>query len=498
MNKIVIVGHPTSGHEGVCSLLQECGMSAALPSRRDGLLPQVITAALCKAYKVAPLESVTDEEGFSQVEAAPVWQGMALDLMLGNLEQPLWGWSDPQTIYALDYWNKLDPHLTFVLVYDEPHRVLMDVRREDNEYGTSNMQDVRRLLDNWVAYNGALLRFHLRHPERSLLVHGQQVQKAKDRYVEQLQPLLDTPLATSNEIATLPGPQGEDTGSSLMSLPFELDSALSSLGVEPGQAASLLQAGPAERYLIDDLLARHPDVMQLYAELQSVANLPLDAPPREAHGAAGEAWEALMRQRELAAGLVVRLHGDVQRTNELLVEAQEKLDAELEKLNDLGRDNQFLLTQSHRVQQELEQYYLRLRDLQLAKEVAERDRRRARRRLDEMERAKEAAERAAEELRDAAEGRGSLQVELERAQADRRRCRRRLEEANREKTDVEKALAQARLEINALQSRMVAAQSELRMQLGRAPDLSSVYSRTLAATLVRRLASKVVPKSLMR
>lgn len=503
MNKIVIVGHPASGHEEVLALLQKCGMSVALPSRREGMLPQAITATLCKAHKVVPLESVTDEEQFAQIEAAPVWQGMALDLMLGNLDQSFWGWSDPQAIYALDYWQELDPHLTFVLVYDEPHRALMEAALAQSDVDdAAPMQDLRRLLDNWVAYNGALLRFHLRHAGRSLLVHGTQVQRATDRYVEQLQPLLDLPLPTSGEVAALPGPQAREVRPALMPLPQELNSALSAAGIEPHQAAALLQADAAERYLIDDLLAHHPAVTQLYAELQSVANLPLDAQPREAQGAAAEAWRALTRQRGFVTGLVVRLHGEMQHASEaasrnqlalqeerqagakLQAQAQESLDVELGRLQDFGRDNEVLLTQLHRVQQELEQYYLRLRDSELAKEGAERDRRRCRRRLEEMERAKEIAETAAGELRGAAEDNKLLLIELEKVRKDRRRYRRRLEEAEVREADVERTLGEVRREVASLKSRP--------------PDLSIVYSKALLSTLVRRLVSKVVPKSLVR
>lgn len=465
MNKIIIVGHPASGYEEVQALLHQRGMAAALPSRREGLSPQAITATLCKAHKSPPLESVTDEEGYVQIEAAPVWQGMALDLMLGNLEQPLWGWADPQAIYALNYWEGLDPQLTFVLVYDEPHRVLVNAAsgQGDGDDASPAAQDLRRLLDNWVAYNGALLRFHLRHAGRSLLVHAQQVQRATDRYVEQLQPLLDTPLSSSPDVMALPGPQGGNLPSVFPSLPQELNLALGVANVDPQQAAELLQADQTERYLIDDLLERHPAVMQLYAELQSVANLPLDAPPRMAQGAAAVAWEALLHQRRFVSQLVVRLHGEARRVSEEIVQSQlalqdekavnaralarlqnqvrlshdqekqlqEQVASQADKLRSVGEENELLLTQLHQVQEELERYYVRLK---------------------KMERNKESADKA-------------------------------FDEANRE--------------VDALKFQLASVEWELRAQLERAPDLSVVPSRALLSTFARRLARKVVPQSVL-
>ncbi|KAF1708911.1 hypothetical protein CSC70_12515 [Pseudoxanthomonas kalamensis DSM 18571] len=438
MNKIVIVGHPASGYGSVLSLLQEYGMATALPSQREGLLPQAITAILCKAHKVAPIESVTDEEDFSQIEAAPVWQGMALDLMLGNLEQPLWGWADPQAIYALDYWEGLDPQLTFVLVYDDPHRVLMDAARGRGEGGEMlpSGQDLHRLLDNWVAYNGALLRFHLRHAGRSLLVHARQVQRATDRYVKELQPLLDTPLSPSPSVAALAGPSGDNLSFSPMPLQQELSSAFHDTSVEPQQAAALLRADPTERYLIDDVLGHHPAVMQLYAELQSAANLPLDAPPREAQGAAAAAWEALLRQRSFVSQVMLRLHGEVRRVGDefsrsqlalqdekavnanALARLQEQSVSQYEKLRSAGEENELLLTQLHQVQEELERYYLRLME------------------------------------------------------SDR--------------------------EVDALKFQLGSVQAELRASIERGPDLSIVRSRALLSILVRRLVWRMVPKSILK
>lgn len=497
MNKIVIVGHPTSGSEEVLALLQKCGMAAALPSRREGLLPHAITATLCKAHKLPPLESVTDETGFAQIEASPVWQGMALDLMLGNLEQPLWGWADPQTIYALDYWEELDPQLTFVLVYDEPHRVLMDAVRGQNGSDMPSGQDLHRLLDNWIAYNGALLRFHLRHTGRSLLVHSQQVHRATDRYVEQLQPLLDAPLLSS-EAAALPSPSEESQPSALVPLAQDLGLALSAAGAEPAQAVALLHADPAERYLLDDVLEHYPAVMQLYAELQSVANLPLDAPPREAESVAAAAWEALLRQRSFVSQVMVRLHGEVRRTSDEISRSRQaskqlqvQAASQAEKLRSAGEDNALLVTQLHKVQEELERHYLGLKEMELAKEGA--DKALALLRAE----AKQAEERAGK-LRSTGKENEFLLAELHRANEELERFYLRLAATEREKVGTDQAFGDARREIDALKFQLQIVQAELQDWTTRSPDLSVVASRNLLSTMARRLVKKAVPAPLLR
>jgi hypothetical protein len=392
MNKIAIVGHPASGYRDVEALLNQCGMRPPLPSRRDGLLPHDITATLCKAHKAPPVDVVADENEITQIQAGPVWHGMALDLMLGNLDQDLWGWADPQAIHTLDYWRELDPKLTFVLVYDEPHRVLAQAARSQGDPPTA--QDLQRLLDNWVAYNGALLRFHLRHPQRSQLVHAQQVRRAADRYLQQLQPLLDAPLTR------LPGATDQigvtqhalaPAGSALL-LPDTLVQAVSAAGLEPQVAAQRLSAEAAERYLIDGVLANHPQALQLYAELQSAANLPTDPAARLGPQHAMAAWETLVRQRAFMAELLAQLNAQHQRKtgewenartlleharteqtqeNERLVSQLHQVQEELErqvraaretqetgKHKALSEENELLLSQLHQVQEELERYYL--------------------------------------------------------------------------------------------------------------------------------------------
>lgn len=414
MNKIAIVGHPASGYQEVEALLHQCGMQSAQPSRREGLRPQDITATLCKAHKVPAVDAVAEEQDIVQIQPGPVWHGMALDLMLGNLDQELWGWADPQAVFALDYWKDLDPKLTFVLVYDEPHRVLAEAAQANGE--PPSTQQVQRMLDNWVAYNSALLRFHLRNTGRSLLVHAKQVRRAADRYLQALQPLLDAPLRPAGAVlpaaeAALPAPAEGSVSATSDRLPAIVSQAVALAGIEAQQAAHLMTASPAEHYLVDGVLSGHPAALQLYAELQSAANLPLDRAAR-AGGSAAAAWEALVRQRSFVAELLRQVHAEYQRVDEALTQSRAQLEAaqarhtgdsqrllanvrqlqeelerqrkhklELEqrqaellserktvdeaaaahnerKLKELGEENELLLSQLHQVQEELERYYL--------------------------------------------------------------------------------------------------------------------------------------------
>ncbi|MEN7432740.1 hypothetical protein VA599_18485 [Chromobacterium sp. TRC.1.1.SA] len=321
MNRIAIVGHPASGYQDIEHTLHQCGMQSAFPSRRDNLLPQDITAALCKAHAAPAVQIPTEEADLAPLAVGPLWNGMAMDLMLGNLDQELWGWADPQTLYTLDYWQTLDPKLTFVLVYDEPHRALMQASAQ---LQPPTLPDARRILDNWTAYNGALLHFYLRHRDRCLLVHAQQVRRAADRYVQQLQPLLDTPLlrrpapdfAPQTADAARPSALAPSSASSLQTLlPSQRLSDIADLtGLEIGCLQDTLQASATERHLLTDILkTEHQASLQRYAELQASASLPLD-PPMHGPTQAVDAWNAWTQQRAMTANLANRLHGVYQDT----------------------------------------------------------------------------------------------------------------------------------------------------------------------------------------
>ncbi len=351
MNKIAIVGHPSTRIKDVEDLLQRCGMGRPLPSKREGMLPQDIAKTLCKAHRCPPIEEVGSCQDIRQIDAGPVWHGLALDLMLGNLDQPFWGWADEQGVFLLDYWSNLDPQLVFVLVYDEPKRALL---AGDHAVDDASPSRVRRQLDGWHAYNAALLHFYLRHPDRTMLVSAQQVKRAADSYLAQLQRKLDAPLSEVREDAVRDALSTER-------LPAPIQSVLTQLSIGTNEVGSLFQAdGAIEQYLAAEMLAQHPAAMQLYEELQSSASLPSDTSP-SAQASAEDAWKALFDRRSTMAELLARVHERFQQTQADHDTAQnisasllENRDSELADLQCELSHRDSLLEQSRRLTEDLQ------------------------------------------------------------------------------------------------------------------------------------------------
>jgi len=352
------VGHPSSGYKEVEEILKQRGMASALPSRRDALLPQDITATLCKAHQATDIDNVETEEEIKPLKVAPVWHGMALDLMLGNLEQTLWGWSDPKSIYSLDYWCQLDDNLKFVLVYDASQQALMKAAENNNNLSSTI---VEHHLNNWMAYNGALLAFFLRNRNRCLLVSTQQVKLNAEACLQQLQPLLSTPLLSVAEtkseevsyvVTTDESSFTAPTSHSL--LPIQKLSELANIaGLDAKETQDVLHANIVEHYLLDQLISDYPASQDLYAELQSAANLPLQLEYHEKLKPQ-QVWEILVQQRlrnaELASGLHKAYIG-MSKTLELSVSEQ-------------TREGELLLSQLHQVQEELEKQCLQKAEIE--------------------------------------------------------------------------------------------------------------------------------------
>lgn len=374
MNKIIVVGHPQSGWERLYELLLDCGMAQALPSRREGFRPEQIGAMLLKAHGVLPVQQVRSADELQQIAVAPVWQGLALDLVLANMEQPLWGWADVQAVYLLDYWKAQDPQTMFVLVYDAPQTALT---RHAVEHLETDPEALQAKVNAWVAYNAALLSFHLRNPERSLLVHADQVQTSATHYVQQLSARMNAPLQLPgaaqgqlNTSVTDAGPQdGIHDGTHDSTQPVPQADATASALVHadthaPAQPA--LQGNALAQWLAQQLLQEHPEAQELYAQLQAAASMPLRA---QQQGTALLAGHDLQQQHYQAWAAFVAQQTAMQQSAARLVQLSTTLQDRQQQLQNSEQENALLLAQLHQVQEALESHYQQSQ--QQAKQLAE-------------------------------------------------------------------------------------------------------------------------------
>jgi len=295
MNEILILGHAASGLHEVESQLFRCGMQPANPSKREGLHASAITAMICKAHNGPNASDVELEDDFLQLPVGGVWHGLALDLMLGNLQQPLWGWADCQSIFLLDYWKSVEPRMTFVLVYDEPHRSLID----SDSFPSVSKESVEKSLKNWIAYNSAMLRFFLRNRNRCLLVHARQINLSTEEYLDQLRDKVGVSLrekvpALEQAIAT--APEIQEFGNEISPPSVQVAHALRGLSVPEDHIQSIAAIGAVGSYLANHLMESFPACGKLYQELQAAADLPHEV-SRGGGADALEAWRGFAAEK---------------------------------------------------------------------------------------------------------------------------------------------------------------------------------------------------------
>lgn len=355
-NHILMVAHPSAQAQQVFDLLKTAGVQEALPSRREQLSAQALTETLLKAHGLQWSNGQVPTS-IESVEASPMWQSLVLDLVLGNMDQPLWAWLDPQAVHLLDFWQQQSAHTVFMLVYDDIQNIYQQCLQEGED---ASPESINAKVQSWVAYNEALLQFHLRNPERSFLVHAKQVAQSAQSYVQQINQRVAAPLQLAvghSTAAEQPVDAVEQPNSQLASMgePQNLPSATTQPGTE-GLA----------NWLIEQLVNTQSDALQLYEALQAAANLPLAQPvvsaPAADAAALQQAWAcfaAAQLQYRSNCQQVQNLQHQLQAQAQTMAEAaQQKQGALQAQLKAAEEENALLLEQLHKVQEELEKLYL--------------------------------------------------------------------------------------------------------------------------------------------
>ena len=268
MKKIIIVGHNQENNEMLETLFQHFGMKKALPSRREGLTPIQVGELLSKAIKSqAPQIQEIDEEELlkklpphiskrrlkknlkkqQSTQAATalpksMWDYIPMDLMIANIDNEFWGWADKNALENLEYWKNLDPSIYFVLTYDRPQSLLLELEHYESN---SNIDKVAILekFNDWTSYNTKILDFLEKNPKRAILVNNERI------YQKNMMKLVYSQVAPSNLNNT--------------------DVIIDSDSFDQKQNLS-----PLFKIISNKILKTSPEVMYTYNQLQSKSHFP--------------------------------------------------------------------------------------------------------------------------------------------------------------------------------------------------------------------------------
>jgi len=187
MTTLCITGTPGRDFDSVSKLLFQGGLATARPIERE------TTISMEDWHKrVAPILSEQQQPG-------RLWEQLAGDLLLANFQQPQWGWADPASLAALEFWSELEPGLGFLLLTSDPQDYLAYCLLEGS--GDSGGEvDEKACLQQWRTYHERMLAFYLDYPERCLLVNARQARANPSALAEKLQERwgLELTLSSSN------------------------------------------------------------------------------------------------------------------------------------------------------------------------------------------------------------------------------------------------------------------------------------------------------------
>ncbi|MBD3842088.1 MAG: hypothetical protein IE909_09430 [Campylobacterales bacterium] len=307
-NKLIVVGHPYSNLEFVVDVMQQCSVSPASKLQKEGIAAEDISQILLKAHGRDP-KSI-----YEQVHINPVWNGLAMDLMMSNIEHSKWVWADSDALPLLNYWKSIDNSIAFVLVYNSPQKALQEMI-ENTELDLE--ENLEQVLQNWQKYNRAMLNFFYRNPECSLLVNSEQVGENSQKYLQEV---------------------GKQIG-------LNNEEIIKTVDTIEEKKQNNTQQSELYEYFVRQFVDENESAKQLYMELESIANL-----PSLKHNSKSCSLEKALKYYILE-----------QKEKE---ELTKKLEQESKRVQESQSENELQLTQLMSVQEELEKNYLAKRDIE--------------------------------------------------------------------------------------------------------------------------------------
>jgi hypothetical protein len=94
-----------------------------------------------------------------------LWDQLASELFLANIESENWFWSDTRSALYLNYWLGFDPSVQFILVYCTPQYFLKTAILTSNK-----KLSFQELINEWMSYYQSILHFYSQNKTRCLLI----------------------------------------------------------------------------------------------------------------------------------------------------------------------------------------------------------------------------------------------------------------------------------------------------------------------------------------
>ena len=329
MKCLCITGANQSDLDLVSKILQHAGMSLPNLSKRSDSLDM-------RAWHEQAL-AIGSAETESGVNPGRFMEQLASDIFLANIKQNSWGWADTRSTWLLDFWMNFDPRLYFVLVYVSPQQMLAHAISQGKD-----SESVAAVIDTWQAYYQQLLRFHLRNPQRSLLVDALDC-------VENPQALIQR-CNEQWQLALTVSPNSEPVTYHKDALSSFLAHQLCQTYPQTANLQHEIAATLTRLYTAKQPHLATPSVEYVIAEYRALSD----------RSAKLELLEASFdEQKSLANERQAKIDELIKKQDETVDRFTQQLTESKTKITEAGQENELLLLQLHQVQEELEAYFLK-------------------------------------------------------------------------------------------------------------------------------------------
>lgn len=132
-------------------------------------------------------QKVVDENSLLSIDSSSkigrIWEQLAVDLFMENVGQEKWGWACPQSVKLLNFWHSFAPQLCFILLYSTPEEAIYTASINEKN-NIDNSAD--NIIQQWIANQQIMLKFYLKNPQQTLLVNVNDFKKNPQNLVEKI------------------------------------------------------------------------------------------------------------------------------------------------------------------------------------------------------------------------------------------------------------------------------------------------------------------------
>ncbi|QDJ13139.1 hypothetical protein CEP45_04405 [Mergibacter septicus] len=340
MGKVaIIIGFNSLSGKLIERFFIECGMKPAQKSKYNSISPLEIDNVLNKLNDTKEILSIDVNNNLINMSFISknksnnkrkkksiedknhlVWDNLALNLFLANLEQPFWGWSDDNALNLVEYWYKINPKIKFILVYDRPEDIFFNNNIDKIKHIDKSWLQTE--FSNWIKYAKRVLELIKRYPNNCILINKKQVLDFPDDSIEKLFNKLGVSINRSKNNKLSNNLTHSITENNIFKL------------------------------LTERMITSNQELKLLYSQLQELSFLP--------YKYSDEYDDSILLSIDSWNDILEYFYGDNSKDNlqEKILEQEKNKEVILKRYNLLLEDNQALLNQLHLVQEKFEDLFL--------------------------------------------------------------------------------------------------------------------------------------------